>query len=46
MLGDFNNTLCEIDGCRKTKHVYNKSDRPLTGMKDKCDIVGIWRKTI
>lgn len=44
IMGDFNNTLAEIDSCGKTVHKYDQSYKALTDMMTEHDVVDIWRQ--
>lgn len=44
IMGDFNNTLAEIDRCGKTVHKYDQSYKALTDMMTEHDVVDIWRQ--
>lgn len=42
IMGDFNNTLAEINRCDKTVHKYDQSYKALTDMMTEHDVVDIW----
>lgn len=43
ILGDFNNTLSEIDRCGKTVHTYDKGYNALFEFMNKHSVDDIWR---
>lgn len=43
ILGDFNNTLGEIDRCGKKVHMYDKSYKALFELMNKHCVVDTWR---
>ena len=44
LLGDFNNTLAEIDRCGKTLHTFDQSFKAIVEMMSKHNVIDIWRK--
>lgn len=44
IMGDFNNTLADIDRCGKTAHKYDQSYKALTDMMNEHNVVDVWRK--
>lgn len=44
IMGDFDNTLAEIDRCGKTVHKYDQSYKGLTDIMTEHDVVDIWRQ--
>ena len=44
IMGEFKNTLAEIDRCGKTVHKYDQSYKALTEMMTEHDVVDIWRQ--
>ena len=44
ILGDFNNTLAEIDRCGKTSHTFDQSFKAIVEMMSKHNVIDIWRK--
>lgn len=43
ILGDFNNTLGEIDRCGRTVHMYDKSYKALFDLMNKHCVTDVWR---
>lgn len=43
ILGDFNNTLGEIDRCWRTVHMYDKSYKALFDLMNKHCVTDVWR---
>lgn len=43
ILGDFNNTLSEIDRCGKTVHTYDKGNNALFEFMNKHSVDDLWR---